>query len=232
MEKKYVSYRRLSKLEEGKRGLGLEAQTEIINRYYPNIEKDFVEVKSGATAIDRPILQEAIKYCKENEAILVVAKTDRLSRSVMDALTIFDLLKGDVRFCDIPGDKPERFVITLFFAIAERERELISIRIRAALSILKAQGKKLGLHMTHNKEGKPMDQDRLKKKEYKKMAGRAAQIAAEQNENNIRAKEYAEALRREKNTYDYIAHRLNNSKFASPAGGKWQRGNVHRLLNR
>lgn len=229
---RYVSYRRLSKLEPGKEGLGLDAQATLIKHFYPDIEKDFKEVQSGATAIDRPVLQQAIKYCIENDAILVVAKADRLSRDVIDALTIFDKLKGNLRCCDLPGDPPERFMLTLWYAFAERERLIISLRITNALAEIKKKGRKLGLHMTHNKKGEPMDQNRLKDWRYKKKGAEALKMMAAQNENTIRAREYAAALRESGKSLDDIARRLNNAKFATPKGGKFSKGGVCRLLKK
>lgn len=230
MAQRYVSYRRVS-TEMQRDGLGLEAQTAIIKHFYPQVEKDFCDIKSGGTA-DREQLKKAIKYCKEHDAIMVVAKADRLSRNVRDALAIYDDLKQNIRFCDIPGSPPERFILTIHWAISERERELISIRIRAALAIKKAKGEPLGLHMTHNKKGEPMDQNRLRKKEYRILAGEAAKIEAQQNENNIRAREYAQSLRDSNATLDYIAHRLNQAKFASPQNKTWSKSTVHRLLKK
>src|SRR5690242_897137 len=89
-ERKYIAYYRVSKdsHKSGRsvsNGLGLEAQKQIVEHFYrDNIVKDFTETKSAKNITDRPVLQEAIKYCLDNDCWLVVAKLDRLSRSVDD----------------------------------------------------------------------------------------------------------------------------------------------------
>jgi DNA invertase Pin-like site-specific DNA recombinase len=140
---KYVAYYRVSTKKQGDSGLGLEAQQQIVARFYPELEQEFIEVESAKTITDRPILKQAIECCKTNGYTLVVAKVDRLSRDVKDGLTVLDWLPGQIEFCDLPG-KPDRFMLTLYFAFAERERELISIRTKAALMALKKQGVALG----------------------------------------------------------------------------------------
>lgn len=137
--KRLVSYIRVSTKQQGISGLGLESQQAIINNYYPDIEKEFKEVHSAGTS-DRPILKEAMEYCKANKCWLVVAKVDRLSRVTEELLQIWNELDQNVHFCDIPGQgKVEKFALTLFGSIADRERELIKIRTKAALDILKAK---------------------------------------------------------------------------------------------
>jgi DNA invertase Pin-like site-specific DNA recombinase len=75
--------------------------------------------------------QKAIELCKKENAVLVIAKIDRLSRNTEDALWIYRELDGRLESCDIPN--LDKFALTLFMAIADRERELIGIRTKAAL---------------------------------------------------------------------------------------------------
>ena len=49
---------------------------------------------------------------------------------------------GNIYFCDLPHT--DKFTLTLFFALAEREALIVSIRTKAALQAKKAQGYKLG----------------------------------------------------------------------------------------
>lgn len=49
---------------------------------------------------------------------------------------------GKIMFCDLPAT--DKFTLTLFFALAEREALLVSIRTKQALAVKKAQGCKLG----------------------------------------------------------------------------------------
>src|SRR5689334_21403407 len=82
---KFVSYCRVSTDQQGRSGLGLEAQREAVAGFLNGgawkLVGEFVEVESGKRA-DRPQLAAALAACKRYKATLVVAKLDRLSRSV------------------------------------------------------------------------------------------------------------------------------------------------------
>ncbi len=137
--KKFVSWRRVSTKKQGKSTLGLEAQRDIIN-HFVNVENgeliaDFCEVYTGKDLNGCVELRKAIEFAKANDAILVIAKTDRF-RNTIEALQIYDEMgEGKIYFCDIPHT--DKFTLTLFFALAEREAMLVSIRTKAALAVQK-----------------------------------------------------------------------------------------------
>ena len=86
--RRYVTYKRVSSKEQGKSGLGLDAQERDIQLFLCNYAEtpyevlgEFVEVHSGNDN-ERPELLAAIGLAKKENAILVVAKLDRLSRKV------------------------------------------------------------------------------------------------------------------------------------------------------
>ena len=60
-----------------------------------------------------------------------MAKIDRLSRDTEQSLSIYRNLDGRLNSCDIPH--LDKFTLTLFMAIADRERELIGLRTKQAL---------------------------------------------------------------------------------------------------
>ena len=130
---KYVTYYRVSTKKQGDSGLGLEAQRTYVNHFYKEKEivAEFVETESGKGILNRPKLRAALELCQEQHATLVVAKIDRLSRNTEHALQIYRLLGERLESCDIPN--LDKFTLTLFMAIADRERELIAIRTKAAL---------------------------------------------------------------------------------------------------
>lgn len=145
MKKKFVSWRRVSTQRQGASGLGLAAQTDIID-HFVKAEKgeliaDFYEVYTGKELSGCTELRKAMEYSKEHGAILIIAKSDRF-RNTIEALRIYDDMQGNIYFCDLP--KTDKFTLTLFFALAEREALLVSIRTKAALAAKKAQGYKLG----------------------------------------------------------------------------------------
>jgi len=137
MTQKYCIYLRVSTQEQGRSGLGLEAQEQMVKRITDNgtVVASFTEIESGKKA-NRPKLLEAIALCKANNATLIVAKLDRLSRNVHFIST---LMESKVKF--ICSDMPEcdSFTINLFAAMAQREREMISERTSKALQVIKAR---------------------------------------------------------------------------------------------
>lgn len=221
----YCLYARVSTKKQGDSGLGLDAQRTIAKHFYPMIVKEFVEVRSGKNIEDRPILNEAIEYCLKHDAVLVVAKVDRLTRNAEDGLSILRRMGGRIRFCDLPGE-PDKFMLTLFFAFAERERELISIRTKTALQSAKKNGKKLGVN---NESGKR----RPWTAEMSKAGSDSMRQKSRENKNNIRAYSIAMEMHRNGSSYRVIVERLNESNFSTPTGqGKWSVGSVYRLLQR
>lgn len=219
----YCLYARVSTKRQGDSGLGLQAQRDIVKHFYPDIHREFVEVRSGKNIQDRPILAEAIEYCLRHDMVLVVAKVDRLTRSTKDGLDILDRLKGRIRFCDLPGE-PDKFMLTLFFAFAERERELISIRTKGALKSAKERGRSLGV-------ADPKGGRKPWLEEYRKLANDIRIRDSKKNPDNIRARNFAKELFHNGSKIRIIVDRLNESGFGTPSGkGKWSLGSVHRLL--
>ena len=146
MAKKYVSWRRVSTLKQSRSGLGLEAQREII-RYFVEREKgeliaDFQECYTGTELSGCVELKKAMALAKQENAVLVIAKTDRF-RNTIEALQVYEEMgDGNIMFCDLPHT--DKFTLTLFFALAEREALIISIRTKQALAEKKRRGEKLG----------------------------------------------------------------------------------------
>jgi len=143
--KKFVSWRRVSTQKQGSTGLGLQAQKDMID-YFVNAEggeliADFSEVHTGTDLMTCKELRKAIDFCNKMGATLIVAKHDRFRR-VEQALFVYEELAGRLFLCDVPNC--DKFTITLFWAIAEREALLTSIRTKSALKVAKANGKRLG----------------------------------------------------------------------------------------
>lgn len=142
MGKKYISWRRVSTQKQGRSGLGLEAQQEII-RYFVEREQgeiiaDYTEVYTGKELSGCKELQRAIAHAKDIGAVLIIAKTDRF-RNTSEALAIYEQMgDGNITFCDLPHT--DKFTLTLMFAIAEREALMISLRTKQALAAKRARG--------------------------------------------------------------------------------------------
>lgn len=150
VQSKFVAYYRVSTRKQGASGLGVEAQRLAVATYLGDasgrVVAEFTEVESGRRS-DRPALEQALATARIHQAALVVAKVDRLTRSVG---FLSKLLEAgvDVRFADLPAiEGPTgRFMLQQMAAVAELEAGLISSRTKAALAAAKARGRQLGGH--------------------------------------------------------------------------------------
>ncbi|HEY1009644.1 MAG TPA: recombinase family protein [Daejeonella sp.] len=143
--KRAVTYYRVSTEKQGKSGLGLDAQKVLVKDFARSngfiLRREFVEVESGKKALNRPILRQALAFCKQEKAILLIAKLDRLSRNVA---FISALMESGVEFKAVDNPHASRLVLHIMAAFAEHERDQISERTKAALSAAKLRGVELG----------------------------------------------------------------------------------------
>lgn len=144
MKTKFVSYYRVSTQKQGLAGYGIEVQKQSVARYLASMDCEllasFEEVESGGKN-DRPQLQAAIQLAKNQKAILVIAKLDRLSRNAAFLLKLQD--SGvDFICCDMPN--ADKFSVGILALLAQKERELISQRTKAGLAVAKQRGVVLG----------------------------------------------------------------------------------------
>lgn len=129
----YVLWRRVSTEGQGLSGLGLEAQTTIAKMFMGKDPVEiFTDVYSGTKLKQCKGLWDAIALCKENNYVLVVAKVDRF-RSVAEALEVLDAI-GDrnIIFCDT--QTADRFVLTVLFAMNERQAIIGRVNTKIALA--------------------------------------------------------------------------------------------------
>jgi len=143
-----IAYTRVSTAQQGRSGLGLEAQQAALVRFAQaegyHLVQTFEEVETGnSDALDRrPQLNAALELAKKHKAPIIVAKLDRLSR---DVHFISGLMAHKTPFIVAElGADADPFMLHLYAALAEKERRLISQRTKDALAAKKAQGVKLG----------------------------------------------------------------------------------------
>jgi DNA invertase Pin-like site-specific DNA recombinase len=202
---KYIAYYRVSTQKQGNSGLGLDGQKNTVLNYLKgkNPLAEFSDIESGTRkGNDRQGLKQALNYCKEHKAKLIIAKLDRLSRNVS---FIAQLMESEVEFvvCDLP--QANRFTIQIFAALAEQEARFISERTRDALSVLKRQGVKLGSPQNLNLEARQKGLERRKQN-------------AVENENNIKATALIDGLYKQGKSFYFITNELNRLGFNTRRG--------------
>lgn len=144
-----VAYARVSTQQQGKSGLGIEAQTAAIYRFAEQegfkIIDIFIEVETGkgSDALDkRKVLATALAKAKSNNCPVIVAKLDRLSR---DVAFIAGLMAQRVPFIVTElGANADPFMLHIYAALAEQERRMISTRTKVALAAARERGQRLG----------------------------------------------------------------------------------------
>ena len=207
-----IAYTRVSTAQQGKSGLGLEAQRAALVRFaeaegYDLVETfEEIETGKGSDALERrPQLNAALRAAKKHKAPIIVAKLDRLSR---DVHFISGLMAHRTPFIVAElGADADPFMLHLYAALAEKERAMISRRTKDALAAKKAQGVKLG------------------------------GLNAKGIQNRDDAKERAEALRpffaeMVGKSARAIAAILNERKIATPSGKVWHAATVIRVQQR
>lgn len=217
----YVAYYRVSTKRQGESGLGLESQRAILCHYLDcdSLVAEFTEVSSGGQAFNRPELQKAIRLCADGGHTLAVAKIDRLSRKTEDALRIWGQLDGRLYSCDIPQDngRMDKFTLTIFMAIADRERELVGIRTKAALAAAKARGQELGKpeNLTGSGRRRGARTNKLEaQRDYRLLVG------------------YIRRLRTDRLSFGAIAGQLNEEGHTTRTGKAFHPATVKRILDR
>lgn len=219
--KPIVSYIRVSTSQQGRSGLGIEAQRAALARFAEadgfEILGEYVEVETGkgSDALDRrPQLSAALAKARVSRCSVAVAKLDRLSR---DVHFISGLMAHRVPFVVAElGSDVDPFVLHLYAALAEKERSLISTRTKSALAAAKARGSKLG-----NPELSTARKSAV------------ASIKAEAERNAANVLPIIEDIRKSgATTLRQIADALNARGVPTARGGKWYPTTVRNTLAR
>lgn len=151
---KVIGYVRVSTQDQADSGLGMAAQKARITAEAKVRGWEvtwLVDDGYSAKNLDRPAMQQALGMLAKGEAdALVVAKLDRLSRSVVDFAQTLALATKQgwaVVLLDLAVDTSTpngKLVAGLMSTIAEWERDIIAQRTRDALQAAKARGQRLG----------------------------------------------------------------------------------------
>lgn len=201
-----IAYCRVSTAEQGDSKAGLEAQESLIRAEIEHRGWELVglrtDVASGKTLAKRDALALCLRDLAAGHAdVLIVAKIDRLSRSVLDFAGMMEIAKAEgwsLLVLDMNLDMTTpggELVANIMISMAQWERRVIGERTRVALAAVKARGTPLG-----RKTGVDSETHRL-----------------------IRV------LREQGHSYQRIADTLTSEKVPTAQGGLWRAATVRKL---
>ena len=241
---RFVAYYRVSSRKQSKE---MVAQKTAVRNYLGNRwppEKSFTEQLSGKSIHNREQLKEALEYAYDNDATLVVAKLDRLSR---DLEFIGWIQNTGIKFvcCDMP--EATRETIGFMGVMARWEREQIAQRTKEALAERKKAGVKLGSH--HPKTRRCLEKMWKEKRRQKKIREKALEkerkALAKKRKKNPEPPKLTKAqiadqrviptikvMRSQDKTFKEIADALNKSGIPSRWGCRWHKTSVLRVADR
>lgn len=139
--KMLIGYVRVSTAEQN------EAR-QLVSLEERKVDKVFIDKKSGKNT-DREALKDMLNFVREGDTV-ITESISRIARSTKDLLNIIDTLtQKQVEFVSlkecIDTTTPQgKFMLTVFAAMAELERDNILQRQREGIEIAKANGKYKG----------------------------------------------------------------------------------------
>lgn len=224
-----VAYTRVSTQFQAEAGVSLEAQRSRLQAYADLYDLEVVsfieDAGLSAKTLDRPGLQAALNLLASGDAEgILVAKLDRLTRSVRDLGSLLDLGFRD-RFALLSVSEQintktaaGRLLLNLLATISQWERETTAERTSAALQHLRSEGVRLG--------GEALGWHRLTDRDSD---GR--QLVRDVQE-EVATIQRIEALRAEGLSLRGIASTLRSEGRKTKKGGSWHPETVRRILAR
>lgn len=212
--KQAIPYYRVSTERQERSHLGLEAQQDAVQRFAAlnglELLHGYTETESGRKK-DRPKLNQALVQCKRLNAVLLIAKLDRLARNVH---FIASLIEAKIEFLAVDYPTTDKMIIYMQAVFAEYERDQISRRTKDALQAAKQRGAVLGTY------GRDVLSQRNRETANAFAENMRPIIASLNNEGHVSTRDLARQLNR----------RRVPTFYGRP--GKWHRTSVHSLLKR
>lgn len=231
---KVVAYYRVSTSKQERSGLGLEAQQAYVRQAAEQmgweVVESYTDVVSGKVDPgQRPECSKALTACKALGAVLVVAKLDRLSRTVSHISRLMETTAFKV--ATMP--EADSFQLHIYAALAEQERKFISQRTREGLQALKARAAQGDVESV----AKLNKQVEARRKTALQNTIAVATQAVVDKADKV-SQSYADAIKSAMfdgvSTLSALAERFNTLKLPSSRGvvGNWQAVQVDRLCKR
>ena len=150
-----IGYCRVSTDQQCERGVSLAAQAQKVRAMALVHGAELVAViqegGESAKTLDRPGMQRVLAMVERRQVqAVIVAKLDRLTRSVRDLCELLELLeRRGVALISVAesldtGSAAGRLVINIMAAVSQWEREAIGERTRDALRHKRSQGERVG----------------------------------------------------------------------------------------
>jgi DNA invertase Pin-like site-specific DNA recombinase len=220
-----IAYVRVSSEEQADSGLGLEAQRQRVAAYCQMKDLHLSEIfedpgiGGGKPLASRPAGSKLLVAAKRGKSVVVVAKLDRLFRSVADAANVIaDFNKRGIELVAIAegfdmSSPYGRAMAQMASVFAELERAMIPERTRSAMSVKRSRGERISGHA-------PFGWD----------FGARGLLVEDACEQKIIAR--IRQLHAEGSSYRGIATRLNSEGILPKRGRRWGHTTVKSILKR
>ena len=219
---KVIGYIRVSTDEQAQGGVSLEAQRAKLEQYAELYDLHLVDVvvDAGVSAknLHREGLRSALTALDAGQAAgLLVAKLDRLTRSVRDLSDLLEKYFGTKYALLSVAEKVDtssaagRMILNIMATVSQWEREVIGERTSAALQHKIAQGQHVGSPA---------------------LGFRMTKGQLEQDQAELAIVDRILELRANGMTLQAIADLLNSESIPTKRGGKWHPSTVTYILSR
>jgi len=220
---KTIGYVRVSTDKQADHGVSLDAQADKIRAMAVVHDAELVDIivdgGESAKSLQRPGMEQLLSLVEGKKVqAVIVAKLDRLTRSVKDLCTLLECFeRRGVALISVAesldtGSAAGRLVLNIMTAVSQWEREAIGERTKDALSHKRSRGERVG--------NIPFGS---------RLAADGEHLEQEPGEQAVLAE--IRRLRREGVTMRAIAASLNGSCYRTRRGTAWRLESVARVLN-
>jgi DNA invertase Pin-like site-specific DNA recombinase len=220
-----ISYIRVSSEEQADSGLGLEAQRQRIAAYCHRKGVHLAEVfedpgvSGGKPLASRPAGSKLLAAARKGKVLVIVAKLDRLFRSVADAANVIaDFDKKGIQLVAIQegfdmSSPYGRAMAQMASVFAELERAMIRERTRSAMNVKRSRGERISGHAPYGSD-----------------FGANGRLVANGREQQVIVR--MRELRAEGMSFRGIAGRLDREGILPKRGMRWDHTTVKSILKR
>ncbi|MEE8153801.1 MAG: recombinase family protein [Phycisphaerales bacterium] len=156
-ESKAIGYTRVSTRDQADSGASLASQRTKIEAYAVLHDLELVEVIEdagySAKSLDRPGMTKLLSLVRGRKiTTVVVAKLDRITRSVRDLGELIDVFqRSGVEFASVAdhidtSTASGRLVLNVMGSVSQWEREAIGERTSEALAVMRSNGRRISRH--------------------------------------------------------------------------------------